>query len=165
MTKRKTAPRGLTHVDARGHARMVDVGEKPVTRRIARASARVRTRPDVIEMIREGRVPKGDVAATARLAGILAAKTTHALIPLCHPLPIDSVAVDVALERDAVVISATVACTGRTGVEMEALTAAAIAALTVYDMCKAADRSMVIERVRLEEKSGGRTGHFRREEE
>ncbi len=152
--------RGLTHLDAQGKARMVDVGAKPETRRVARASAVLRTRPDVVQAISEGRVPKGDVQAVARVAGIMAAKRTSELIPLCHPLSLDSVAVDLELSGDRVLVQTTVECTGKTGVEMEALTAASVAALAVYDMCKALDRAMVIERVRLEEKSGGKSGHF-----
>ncbi len=154
---------GLSHLDESGQARMVDVGDKEPTVRVAEASARVRTRPEVIGMIRDGAVAKGDVLALARIAGIQAAKKTPELIPLCHPLLLDQVAVDLELGDDLVEIRARVRCTGRTGVEMEALTAASVAALTVYDMCKASDRSMTIERVRLEEKSGGKSGAFRRE--
>ncbi len=155
----------LTHLDGEGKARMVDVGEKPVTRRVAVASARLRTRPDVVRMIADGSVPKGDVLAAARLAGIMAAKRTSELIPLCHPLPMESISVDLELGEDSVSIRSRAVCSGKTGVEMEALTAASVAALTVYDMCKAADRSMVIEAVRLEEKSGGKSGRFVRKEE
>jgi len=133
-----------------------------VTERVAVASAVVRTRADVIAMVREGTVAKGDVLATARIAGIMAAKRTPDLIPLCHPLRIDGVHIDLALTDDEVHVIATVKATDRTGVEMEALTAASVAALTVYDMCKAVDRAMSIERVRLEEKSGGKSGHFTR---
>jgi cyclic pyranopterin phosphate synthase len=154
---------GLTHVDATGSARMVDVGEKPSTRRVAVASGEVHTRKDVIQAIREGTTKKGDVLAVARVAGIQAAKRTSDLIPLCHPLAIDRVAVDLALGEDRIEITATVATTGRTGVEMEALTAASLTALTIYDMCKAMDREMTIERIRLEEKSGGKSGHFLRD--
>ena len=153
----------LTHLDAKGKARMVDVGEKAPTRRLAAASACVRTRPDVIRRIANGNVPKGDVLATARLAGILAAKRTAELIPLCHPLPLDFVDVDIELSEAAITVHAKAATTARTGVEMEALMAATIAALTVYDMCKAMDRAMVIEYVRLEEKSGGQSGTYVRE--
>lgn len=152
----------LTHLDDRGAARMVDVGDKPVTRRVAVASAEVITRPDVIEAIRTGATRKGDVLAVARIAGIQAAKRTAELIPLCHPLPLDTAGVALALEADRVRITATCVTTGRTGVEMEALTAASVAALAVYDMCKALDRAMVITGVRLEEKSGGRSGHYLR---
>lgn len=150
----------LTHVDESGRAHMVDVGDKEVTSRVAVASARVRTRPEVIEAIRSQSVAKGDVLAVARVAGIMATKRTPELIPLCHPLPITGVTVDLALGDDHVAIRTEVRCTGRTGVEMEALTAASVAALTVYDMCKSVDRAMVIEAIRLEEKSGGKSGHF-----
>ena len=151
---------GLTHLDSAGHARMVDVGDKPVTRRRAVASARVRSRAEVIDLIRQGRAAKGDVLAVARLAGISAAKETGRLIPLCHPLGLDAVAVDLELGLDTVEVRAEAVTSARTGVEMEAMTAAAVAALTVYDMLKAVDRSMVIERVRLEEKEGGKSGRF-----
>ncbi|HOX46836.1 MAG TPA: cyclic pyranopterin monophosphate synthase MoaC [Myxococcota bacterium] len=152
----------LTHLDRSGRARMVDVGAKAVSARRAVAEARVRTRPEVIRLIAEGGVPKGDVLAVARLAGIQAAKRTHELIPLCHPLLLDQVSVELALEQAAVHVRAEVRCTGRTGVEMEALVAASLAALTVYDMCKAVDRGMTVEDVRLLEKSGGRSGRYLR---
>lgn len=157
-----TAASGLTHVDASGAARMVDVGDKEQTVRVAVASSRVRTRADVIALISDGAVAKGDVLATARIAGIMAAKRTSEIIPLCHPLALESVQVDLTLGTETVEILATVRLTGKTGVEMEALTAATAAALTVYDMCKAVDRSMVIEQVRLEEKNGGKSGTFSR---
>ncbi|MFH2008685.1 MAG: cyclic pyranopterin monophosphate synthase MoaC [bacterium] len=153
---------GLTHVDETGSARMVDVGEKQPTRRVAVASGEVRTRPDVIAAIREGTTKKGDVLAVARVAGIQGAKRTSGLIPLCHPLAIDTIAVDLELGDDRIWLRTTVASTGKTGVEMEALTGTAVAALTLYDMCKAMDREMTIGRIRLEEKSGGKSGHFRR---
>ncbi len=155
---------GLTHFDAAGRAVMVDVGGKAETARTATARARVVMQPQTLRLIRGGGAAKGDVLGVARLAGIMAAKRTAELIPLCHPLPIS--AVEVALEpegEDAVAISATVRTTGRTGVEMEALTAASIAALTVYDMCKAVDRGMRIEGVRVVAKSGGASGDFRQE--
>lgn len=154
----------LTHLDERGQARMVDVSEKPASVRTAVASARVRTRPEVVELIRTGGVAKGDVLATARIAGIQAAKQTPGLIPLCHPLLLDQVAVDLELTHDAILVRSRVRCTGRTGVEMEALTAAAVAALAVYDMCKALDRGMTIEQVQLEEKAGGKSGSWSRGE-
>ncbi|MFZ5788159.1 MAG: cyclic pyranopterin monophosphate synthase MoaC [Acidobacteriota bacterium] len=154
----------LTHIDERGRARMVDVGRKEPTRRAAVASARVETRADVVEAIRAGAVAKGDVLAVARIAGIMAAKRTAELVPLCHPLRLDSVTVDLTLGDTTVAVSARVEAFDRTGVEMEALTAASVAALTVYDMCKALDRSMTIAAVRLEEKSGGRSGAFVRDE-
>ena len=150
----------LTHLDERGHARMVDVGEKPVTARVATAQARVRMGADALAALAGG-APKGDVLAVARIAGIQAAKRTGELIPLCHPLPLDGVSVDLTPQADGVRIEATARCTGRTGVEMEALTAATVAALTVYDMLKAVDRAMVIEDVRLLAKSGGRSGDWR----
>jgi cyclic pyranopterin phosphate synthase len=151
----------LTHFTAEGAARMVDVGDKPVTSRMARASAIVVMRPATAALIQSGGHKKGDVRAVARLAGIMAAKRTGELIPLCHPLPLDGATVDFAFDGETrLCIAATVRCTGRTGVEMEALTAASVAALTVYDMCKSVDRGMTIEAIRLEEKDGGRSGRF-----
>jgi cyclic pyranopterin phosphate synthase len=153
----------LSHFDEKGASRMVDVGAKPETQRTARASARVRMQPATAALIRDRAVAKGDVVEIARLAGIMAAKRTGELIPLCHPLPITSAAVDFRfVEETLLEIEATVKLVGRTGVEMEALTAVSVAALTVYDTCKSVDKGMVIERIRLEEKSGGRTGTFRR---
>ena len=154
----------LTHLDEQGNARMVDVGDKPATVRVAVASAALLTRPEVIAAIRDGAVAKGDVLAVARVAGIMAAKRTSELIPLCHPLRLDTVTVDLDLHEDFVTVRAEARCTGPTGVEMEALTAASVAALTIYDMCKALDRRMTITDLRLEEKDGGRSGHFRRED-
>jgi len=155
----------FTHLDAEGRARMVDVSDKAETDRVAAAGARVVMRPETLERIRSGDVSKGDVLAVARLAGIMAAKRTAELIPLCHPLALTSVGVDLACvpERSAVEITATCRLRGRTGVEMEALTAASVAALTVYDMCKAVDRGMAITDVRLLRKSGGRSGDWERE--
>jgi cyclic pyranopterin phosphate synthase len=154
----------LSHFDELGASRMVDVGAKPETQRVARASALVRMSPATLALIRDKAVAKGDVLEVARLAGIMAAKKTADLIPLCHPLPLTSVKLDFAFPtEDSVRLEATVAVFARTGVEMEALTAVTVAALTVYDMCKAADRSMVIEAVRLEEKTGGASGHFARD--
>jgi cyclic pyranopterin phosphate synthase len=154
----------LTHFDAAGRAIMVDVGAKPETERAATAAARVVMQPATLRMIAAGTARKGDVLGVARLAGIMAAKRTAELIPLCHPLPLTAVALELAPDgEDAVAITATVRTTGRTGVEMEALTAATVAALTVYDMCKAADRGMRIEAVRLLAKSGGRSGNFRQD--
>lgn len=152
----------LNHIDDQGRAKMVDVSAKDVTLRRAVATARLKTRPDVVDLIREGKTAKGDVLATARIAGIMAAKRTSDLIPLCHPLPVSSATVDLILQETAIDITAEVLSRAQTGVEMEALTAVSVAALTVYDMCKAVDRSMVIEHVRLEEKSGGQSGGFRR---
>ncbi len=160
----------LSHLDDAGHARMVDVSDKDVTQREATARGRVVMQPSTLALIVEGRLPKGDVLATARIAGIMAAKRTHELIPLCHPLPISGV--EVHLEpadasggagSAAIEIEATVRVTARTGVEMEALTAVSVAALTVYDMCKAVERGMSIEDVRVVAKSGGRSGTFRAE--
>jgi cyclic pyranopterin phosphate synthase len=151
----------LTHLDDNGAARMVDVGTKAVTNRSAVAEALVRMRPATLALITEGRLPKGDVFAVARIAGIQAAKKTSELIPLCHPLMLSAVQVDLNAEApDAVRITATCRLAGQTGVEMEALTAASVAALTLYDMCKAVDRGMVIEQVRLLEKAGGKSGDF-----
>jgi cyclic pyranopterin monophosphate synthase len=154
----------LSHFDDSGASRMVDVGAKPETERVARASAIVRMLPATLALIRDKQVAKGDVLEVARLAGIMAAKKTAELIPLCHPLPLTSVTVDFAFpSEDSVRIEATAKVFGRTGVEMEALTAVGVAALTVYDMCKAADRAMTIETIRLEEKAGGKSGHWRAE--
>jgi cyclic pyranopterin phosphate synthase len=153
----------LTHFDDKGASRMVDVSAKPATLRQARASGLVRMAPATLALIRDRGVAKGDVLEVARLAGILAAKRTGELIPLCHPLPLDAVTLDFAFDGDDLLrIEATARVVGRTGVEMEALTAVSVAALTVYDMCKAVDRAITIERVRLEEKSGGKSGDFRR---
>jgi cyclic pyranopterin phosphate synthase len=155
----------LSHFDEHGASRMVDTSGKPESDRVARASAAVRMNPSTIEMIRNRTAVKGDVLEVARLAGIMAAKKTADLIPLCHPLPLTSVRIDFSFEGDSLlVIEAIVRVLARTGVEMEALTAASVAALTIYDMCKSADRSMAIERIRLEEKSGGRSGHFVRDQ-
>jgi cyclic pyranopterin phosphate synthase len=152
---------GLSHFDAEGRAVMVDVSGKPETDRVATAAARVVMRPETLAVIMAGSAAKGDVLGTARLAGIMAAKRTAELIPLCHPLPITSVRVDlVPGDTDCVEISATVRTTGRTGVEMEALTAASVAALTVYDMCKAIDRGMHIEGIRVLLKDGGKSGLY-----
>lgn len=154
----------LSHLDDRGRARMVDVGGKQVTRRSAVASAAVRCGRDAMEAFLEGRAPKGDVAAAARIAGIQAAKRTHELIPLCHPLRLTRVEVEVARtgegSQEHIRITARVEAEDRTGVEMEALTAASVAALTVYDMLKATDRGMVVGPVQLEEKQGGRSGRW-----
>ena len=156
---------GFTHLDAEGRARMVDISDKQETDRVAIAGARVVMRPETLERIRSGDVAKGDVLAVARLAGIMAAKRTAELIPLCHPLALTSVEVDLecAPERSAVEITATCKLRGRTGVEMEALTAASVAALTVYDMCKAVDRGIVVTDLRLLRKSGGKSGNWEAE--
>ena len=153
----------LTHFDEQGASRMVDVGEKPITVRVARASGRVEMLPTTLEMIRNRGLAKGDVLEVARLAGIMGSKRTSDLIPLCHPLCLDRVSIDFSFpDQSSVQISATVQATGRTGVEMEALTAVTTAALTIYDMCKAVDRAMVIASVQLEAKSGGQRGDYLR---
>jgi cyclic pyranopterin phosphate synthase len=155
----------LTHFDEHGASRMVDTSDKPETLRQARASGAIHLDPATTTLIRDRALAKGDVLEVARLAGIMAAKRTSDLIPLCHPLSLTSVTVDFTFENDSCLrIEATVRIWGRTGVEMEALTAVSVAALTVYDMCKAVDRGMSIERIRLEEKSGGRSGTFRRDD-
>ncbi|WP_375595944.1 cyclic pyranopterin monophosphate synthase MoaC [Algihabitans albus] len=155
----------FTHFDAEGKAVMVDVGGKAETERRATAKGEVVMQPETLEMIRSGGVKKGDVLSVARLAGIMGAKRTPDLIPLCHPLALTSVKVDLRLlpERNAVEVEATCKLNGRTGVEMEALTAVSVAALTVYDMCKAVDRGMRIEAVRLTHKSGGKSGSYEAE--
>ncbi|MEU2080377.1 cyclic pyranopterin monophosphate synthase MoaC [Streptomyces albus] len=153
----------LTHVDDSGAARMVDVSEKDVTARTARATGRVLVSPQVVALLRGDGVPKGDALATARIAGIMGAKKTPELIPLCHPLAVSGVKVDLAVADDAVEITAQVKTTDRTGVEMEALTAVTVAALTVIDMVKAVDKSAAITDVKVEEKTGGKSGHWTRE--
>jgi cyclic pyranopterin phosphate synthase len=153
----------LTHLDSQGAARMVDVGGKPETARSATATGRIRMSPQALDAVREGSGPKGDVLAAARIAGIMAAKKTGELIPLCHPLSLDAVQVEFAFESDAVRATARASLTGRTGVEMEALTAASMALLTIYDMAKALDKGMVIDGVRLLEKTGGKSGVWRLE--
>ena len=150
----------LTHVDEHGAARMVDVSAKDVTARTASASGRVLVSPAVVELLRGEGMPKGDTLAVARLAGIMGAKQTPSLIPLCHPLALSSVTVDLVVADDAVEIVANVATTDRTGVEMEALTAVSVAALTVIDMVKAVDKGAVITDVRVETKTGGRSGDW-----
>ncbi|HKP84549.1 MAG TPA: cyclic pyranopterin monophosphate synthase MoaC [Blastocatellia bacterium] len=154
---------GLTHLDEEGRARMVDVSDKPVTTRTAVATGFVRMSHPTVEAIREQRAPKGDPLETARLAGIMAAKRTSELIPLCHPLPLNHADVQLEIKDEGVAITATATTDGKTGVEMEALTAASIAALTIYDMCKAIDKAMVISDIRLESKTGGRSGDYRAE--
>jgi len=146
---------GLTHLDESGAARMVDVSAKAETARVAVAKGFIAMRPETLALIASGGAPKGDVLAVARIAGIMAAKQTSALIPLCHPLDVSSVTVDLAAVEGGIEITATVKTTGRTGVEMEALTAVSVAALTVYDMVKAVDRGMRIEAIRVVEKTGG----------
>ncbi len=152
---------GLSHLDARGNACMVDVGGKAETQRVAIASGRIRMSASALDAIRSGEVPKGDVVATARIAGIMAAKKTSELIPLCHPLGLDSVRVEFAFEDDGLRATATASLSGKTGVEMEAMTAVTVALLTIYDMAKAVDKGMVIEGVHLVEKRGGKSGTWR----
>jgi len=155
----------LSHLDKNGNARMVDVSAKDETAREALASALVRMRPETLALIQAGEMPKGDVFACARVAGILAAKRTPELIPLCHPIPITLVSVDFeVMGQDTLRVTARVKTSFRTGVEMEALTAVSVAALTVYDMCKAVDRGMQILQIQLEQKSGGKSGDFLRED-
>ena len=151
----------FTHFDAAGQAQRVDVGGKDVSKRVARAGGRILMQPDTLALIREGRASKGDVLGVARIAAIQAAKRTAELIPLAHPLPLTHVAVEFTLEDGALAIEVPAETLDRTGVEMEALTAASVGLLTVYDMCKAVDRGMRIEGIHLVEKSGGRSGHFK----
>jgi cyclic pyranopterin phosphate synthase len=151
----------LTHLDAQGRARMVDVGGKAETQRVAIAKGRIRMNAATLAALRDGTAPKGDVLAVARIAGIMAAKRTAELIPLCHPLALDAVSVEFAFVEDGVEARATASLTGRTGVEMEALTAVSVALLTVYDMAKAIDKGMVISDIRLIEKRGGKSGDWR----
>src|SRR5215467_807544 len=151
----------FTHFDAAGQAHMVDVSGKDVTKRVARAGGRITMRADTLAAIRAGSSKKGDVLGVARVAAIQAAKRTAELIPLAHPLPLTRVTVDFTFEDDAVSVEVTAETLDRTGVEMEALTAAAVGLLTIYDMCKASDRAMKIESIRLIEKSGGKSGHFK----
>lgn len=151
----------LTHLDAQGRARMVDVGGKAETQRVAIAKGRIRMNAATLAALRDGTAPKGDVLAVARIAGTMAAKRTAELIPLCHPLALDAVSVEFAFVEDGVEARATASLTGRTGVEMEALTAVSVALLTVYDMAKAIDKGMVISDIRLIEKRGGKSGDWR----
>jgi cyclic pyranopterin phosphate synthase len=155
----------LSHLDAEGRIQMVNVGSKPVTARTAEACGSVRMSSETIAAIRERRTPKGDPLETARLAGIMAAKRTAGLIPLCHPLPLSHIDVQILIQDEGVEIKATTSTNAQTGVEMEALTAVSVAALTIYDMCKAIDREMRITEIRLTYKSGGRSGEWRREED
>ena len=168
--RRRPAPAAdgdhFTHFDASGQAHMVDVADKSVTRRLARASGRIAMQPATLALIRAGNAKKGDVLGVARIAAITAAKRTSDLIPLCHSLPLTHVAVDFAfdVEHSAVAIEVAAETLGQTGVEMEALTAAAVGLLTIYDMCKAVDRGMRIEAIHLLEKTGGKSGHFKAKE-
>jgi cyclic pyranopterin phosphate synthase len=160
--RRRSAPATLTHVDAAGRIRMVDVGDKPVTDREAIARGSISMSAAARKLIRSGKVKKGDPLQAARLAGIMAAKKTSELIPLCHPLNLSHVSVDLTPTRTGYQIESRVGIAGQTGVEMEALTAVAVAALTLYDMVKAVDKAMTIGNIELIEKKGGRSGHFRR---
>ena len=157
----------FTHFNEQGRAKMVDVGEKPPTRRTAVAGARVLVSPETFALIRSGGMKKGDVLTVAQIAGVMGAKRTPELIPMCHPVLVDGIDLDLSLDerRRSVEIRASVSCDGRTGVEMEALTAASVAALTVYDMCKAVQKDMVITDIRLIDKTGGVHGDFHREAE
>ena len=152
----------LTHLNARGEAHIVDIGDKAVTRRRAVATARLEARPETIALITGGGLKKGDALAVARIAGIMAAKQTADLIPLCHPIPLTSVTVEIAPDGPDLLVTAIAETTAQTGVEMEALTAASVAALTLYDMAKSVDRAMRIAAIQLEEKSGGKSGDFHR---
>jgi cyclic pyranopterin phosphate synthase len=154
-------PKNLTHLAKGGEARMVDVSAKATTGRVAIAEGRVVMAPATLDLVLAGNAKKGDVLGAARIAGIMAAKKTHELIPLCHPLPITQVAVDIAPDKTGLVVRATVRVTGQTGVEMEALTAVSVACLTIYDMVKAVERGMRIEGVHLVEKRGGKSGAYR----
>ncbi len=158
-----TEPTGLTHLDEQGNARMVDVGAKPATERVAVARAEVMLSSETLALVREGRAAKGDVLAVARVAGIMAAKKTPDLIPLCHPIMLSSVEVEFDLTDKVISITATARTTGATGVEMEAMTAASVAALTIYDMVKGVERGVTITDVRLMKKSGGKSGTWERE--
>ena len=153
----------LTHIDSKGRAEMVDISAKDVTTRIAIASGRINMAPEVLEMIKDGSIPKGDVLAAARIAGIMAAKNTSGLIPLCHPLMIDRIRVIFDTDDNSIKATCEVTLNGKTGAEMEALTGVSVALLTIYDMCKAADRAMTITDVRLDEKDGGKSGHYIRQ--
>ena len=156
---------GLTHVDEQGRAQMVDVGDKPVTARTATASGFVEMSSATIEAIRNHQTPKGNPLEVARLAGIMASKRTSELIPLCHPLQLNHADVSLEVQQAGIRIEATARTDGKTGVEMEALTAASVAALTLYDMCKAIDKGMVITSIRLESKTGGRSGDYNRKDD
>lgn len=152
--------KNLTHIDSDGTARMVDVGAKAETQRLAVASGRITMTATALEAIRAGNAPKGDVLGTARIAGIMAGKKTSDLIPMCHPLMLDAVNVDFTFEDNAIRATATASLTGKTGVEMEAITATSMALLTIYDMAKALDKGMVVGEIRLIEKRGGKSGHW-----
>ena len=154
----------FSHLDSKGQLSMVDVSEKDVTRREAVAGGEIKMNPDVIDQIKAWKIAKGNVLETARLAGIMAAKKVDQLIPLCHSVPLEGIGIDFDVKQDRILIQATVRCSGKTGVEMEALTAATIAGLTIYDMCKAVDKSMTVGPFILKRKSGGRSGLYQRTE-
>ena len=154
----------LTHFNEEGRARMVDVSAKNISVRTARAGGKIFMRSDTLELVRTGGIKKGDVLAVAQVAGIMAAKRTSDVIPMCHPLQLTGVNISFSFEEDGIAVETFCRCTGQTGVEMEALTAASVACLTIYDMCKAHQRDMVVSRIRLFEKDGGASGHFVREE-
>lgn len=155
----------LTHFNEEGRARMVDVSAKNITVRTARAGGKIFMRSDTLELVRTGGIKKGDVLAVAQVAGIMAAKRTSDVIPMCHPLQLTGVNISFLFEEDGITVETFCRCTGQTGVEMEALTAASVACLTIYDMCKAHQRDMVVSRIHLLEKDGGASGHFVREED
>lgn len=167
MSTKEESASGLTHIDTEGRARMVNVGEKAITHRVCVARCEVHMEAHTLDLITSGRIPKGDVLATARVAGIQAAKRTGEWIPLAHPLPLDSVEVELTPDppRGILRVQARVETHWKTGVEMEALVAASASALTIYDMCKAVDRAMSVQNLRLSEKTGGKSGHFLREGE
>lgn len=167
MSMKEESASGLTHIDTEGRARMVNVGEKAITHRVCVARCEVHMEAQTLDLITSGRIPKGDVLATARVAGIQAAKRTGEWIPLAHPLPLDSVEVELTPDppRGILRVQARVETHWKTGVEMEALVAASASALTIYDMCKAVDRAMSVQNLRLSEKTGGKSGHFLREGE
>ena len=153
----------FSHIDEKGNARMVDVSRKETTRRIALAEGFIQIKPEVVQQIVDGKMPKGDVLSTAKIAGIQAAKKTGELIPMCHPIGLDHVEIEFEITENGIKISATTVVNAKTGVEMEALVAVSATALTIYDMCKSADKSMTIDKIRLMKKSGGRSGEFIRE--
>lgn len=166
MPVKKQHHQSLTHIDESGAARMVDVGDKPVTRRKAKAVGLVVMKPETLALVQNNQLAKGDVLQVARIAGIMAAKRTPDIVPLCHPVPLDRVEIDFEIiDQEQIRISATAEAAYKTGVEMEAITAAMVAGLTIYDMCKSVDRSITVGPFFLEEKSGGRSGHFKRGKE
>lgn len=153
----------FSHIDEKGRARMVDVSEKEITRRVAIAEGFIQIKPEIVQQIIGGKMPKGDVLSTAKIAGIQAAKRTGELIPMCHPLGLDHADIEFEIVENGIKITASTVVNAKTGVEMEALTAVCVAALTIYDMCKSADKSMTIDKIRLMKKTGGRSGEYVRE--